>query len=95
MGALKGISISSVAPCIDGIGGELCVPDAFLAFVVVDVAEGFISGGLDCASICSRWYSANSFLIASTRADTASAAAEAGSPIPPAGSGRPLGNTGE
>ena len=64
-------------------------------FVAVDVAAGFISGDLDCAIVCSRWYSANSFLIASTRADTASAAAEAGSPKPPVGNGRPLGNTGE
>ena len=69
--------------------------EVLLLFVVVALAADFTSSGLDYASVCSRWYSANSVRRASTRADTASAATLPESPVVPAGNGRPLRNTGE
>ena len=88
-GARKGIAGSSSSFWTDTAGADSGEFDVLGGFGTPEEED------FPWDKICSFWYSANSFLIASTRADTASAAAEPESPLPLAGVGRPLGNTGE
>ena len=86
--ARSGISISAVLVWTDA--GAASVDADFAEDL--DVGEDLLSELLGLDKICSLWYSANSFRMASTLAETA---ADSESAFPFVGEGRPLGKTGE